>query len=32
MSVRNDAKRWERLEALGIKRESVKREISTPGG
>ncbi|HUY87834.1 MAG TPA: hypothetical protein VMV10_03775 [Pirellulales bacterium] len=32
MSIGNNAKRWERLEALGIKRESVKRDIPTPDG
>jgi hypothetical protein len=32
MSIGNNAKRWKRLEALGIKRESVKRDIPTPDG
>ena len=32
MSVGIDSKRWERLEALGIRRETVKREMPTPSG
>lgn len=32
MAIDNNAKRWERLEALGFKRELVKRDIPTPDG